>query len=79
MCNIPGNYKNKSEGRCNLCDEEEGSTEHYLSSCSQIQLLRKIWKVQVKDLNNQEIEKMEEVANYMKKAEIMVEPGRNNY
>ena len=79
MSNVPANYKNKGGGQCNLCDGGEGSTEHYLTSCSQIQLLRNIWKVQVNDIDNQEISKMKDVANYMEKVEILLEPGKRNY
>ena len=79
MSNVPANYKNKGGGQCNLCDGGEGSTEHYLTSCSQIQLLRNIWKVQVNDIDNQEISKMKDVANYIEKVEILLEPGKRNY
>ena len=29
MCRLPGNYKNDGDGNCPLCEQEEGSTEHY--------------------------------------------------
>ena len=54
MCNIPGNYKNGGDGLCNMCEEEEGSTEHYLNRCSQVQFLRKVWGVNMEFARSQE-------------------------
>ena len=79
MCSLPGNYKNRGDGLCTLCEEEEGSTEHYLSSCSQVQLLRKVWGVNTEATRSQEKADMEDLANFMKKIELMIEPGRKDF
>ena len=79
MCSLPGNYKNRGDGLCTLCEEEEGSTEHYLYDCSQVQLLRKVWGVKTDATRSQEKTEMEDLANFMKKIELMIEPGRKNF
>ena len=81
MCNLPGNYKSGGDGLCNLCEEEEeeGSTEHYLNDCNQAQILRKAWGVNMESVHSQEKSHMEDLANFLKKIEIMIEPGRKNF
>ena len=79
MCNLPGNYKSGGDGLCNLCEEGEGSTEHYLNDCNQAQILRKAWGVNMESVHSQEKSDMEDLANFLKKIEIMIDPGRKNF
>ena len=79
MSSLPGNYKSGGDGLCTLCEEEEGSTEHYLSRCCQVQLLRKVWGVKTEATYSQEITEMGDLANFMKKIELMIEPGRKDF
>ena len=54
MCNLPGNYKQNGKGTCNLCEEEEGTTEHYFT-CKRVRMLSKEWGVKTEHLKSQEI------------------------
>ena len=74
MVKVPGNYKGKSDGNCPLCEREEGSTEHYFQ-CVNVKQLVEVWNVTADDLSNQNIQKMKDVANFMEKVQIMVNPG----
>ena len=54
MCNLPRKYKSGGDGLCNLCEEEEGSTEHYLNDCNQAQIRRKVWEVNMQSARSWE-------------------------
>ena len=73
MVKIPGNYKSNGGGNCTLCEEEEGSTEHYFECCK-VKQLTKAWNVSVSDLSSQNINKMKDVANFMEKVQVMLNP-----
>ena len=70
MCRLPGNYKNKGEGTCTLCEEGEGSTEHYFK-CPCVQFLVKVGNVKEEDLKIQDVSKMNDVAQFMKNVETV--------
>jgi len=76
MTQLPGNYKNKNknDGRCCICEEEEGTTEHYFK-CKGARPLRKAWEAKEVDMRSQELKKMMDVANFMEKIEMLVGPG----
>ena len=78
MCKLPGNYKQGGKGTCNLCEEGEGTTEHYFT-CKQVHRLKKVWGVNVEQLKSQEIAVMINVANFLEKVEIMIEPGKKKW
>ena len=73
MVKIPGNYKSNGGGNCTLCEEEEGSTEHYFECCK-VKQLTKAWNVSVSDLSSQNIDRMKDVANFMEKVQVMLNP-----
>ena len=73
MVKGPGNFKGNGDGNCPLCEEEEGSTEHYFDCCKVKQLV-KVWNVTVSDLYSKDINKMKDVANFMEKVQVMVNP-----
>ena len=75
MAWLPGNYKKDGKGLCPLCEEEEGSTEHYFH-CKHVSLLAKVWQVTPEDLGSQEVSKMKDVARFFEKVEIMINPER---
>jgi hypothetical protein len=74
MTKVPGNYKGGGSGMCTLCEQGEGSTEHYFQ-CKSVSLLTDIWEVTANDLRSQEVKKMKDVARFMEKVEIMLNPG----
>ena len=74
MCRLPGNYKNKGGGTCTLCEDGEGSNEHYFK-CPCVQLLVKAWNVKEEDMKIQDVSKLNDVAQFMKNVEVMLEPG----
>ena len=73
MNKIPGNYKHKGVVTCPLCEEGEGSTEHYFE-CSSTKYLSEVWDVKKEDLKSQDTQKMKDVANFMEKVEEMLKP-----
>ena len=73
MTKLPGNYKAGGEGECLLCNIEKGSTEHYFQ-CPGVSQLVRVWEVQERDLESQEIDKMKAVANFLEKVECMLDP-----
>ena len=73
MCRLPGNYKKDRDGNCPLCEQEEGSTEHYFR-CQQVNLLAKAWDVKSDDLRSLKISDMRRVASFLEKVEIMLDP-----
>ena len=75
MAWLPGNYKKDGKGLCSLCEEEEGSTEHYFQ-CKHVSLLAKVWQVSSGDLGSQEVSKMKDVARFIEKVEMMIKPER---
>ena len=76
MSKIPGNYKRKAGAVCPLCHKEEGQTEHYFE-CRMVHRLKKVWGVNQNDLTSLEVEKMKDVANFMGKVEVMIEPKQS--
>ena len=78
MCKLPGNYKGNGEGKCPLCDEGEGSTEHYFS-CKQVRRLGEVWQIKMEDLKSQNIVEMRNIANFFEKVEVMVEPSMKHW
>jgi hypothetical protein len=75
MSYLPSNYKQTNGGRCPLCDQEEGKLEHYLK-CPKVRSIRKVWNVVEDDLRSMEIMKMKNVARFVEKIELMLEPSR---
>ena len=73
MCKVPANYKRKGVTQCPLCEEGEGSTEHYFE-CRNTKYLAQTWEVNKEDLRSQEIQKMTNVANFLEKVEEMLQP-----
>ena len=73
MCRLPANYKNDGDGNCPLCEQEEGSTEHYFR-CQQVNVLAKAWDVKIDDLRSLKISDMRRVASFLEKVEIMLDP-----
>ena len=73
MCKVPGNYKQKGVTLCPLCEDEEGSTEHYFD-CKRTKYLVQIWDVKKEDLQSQETNKLKRVAKFMEKVEEMLQP-----
>ena len=76
MSKIPGNYKGKEGAMCPLCLSGEGQTEHYFE-CKMVHRLKKIWDVNQNDLTSMEVKKMKDVANFMEKVEVMIEPKQS--
>ena len=76
MSKIPGNYKGKEGAMCPLCLSGEGQTEHYFE-CKMVHRLKKIWDVNQNDLSSMEVKKMKDVANFMEKVEVMIEPKQS--
>ena len=74
MIKIPGNYKGSGDGWCPLCEETEGSTEHYFE-CSKVQILREVWEVKREDLTTKDVKKMKAVSSFMEKVEILIQPN----
>ena len=75
MTNLPGNYKGGGTGICTLCEREEGSTEHYFQ-CPQVNHLARTIGVNKEDLEDKNEEKMKNVANFIEKVEIMLDPSK---
>ena len=73
MCKLPSNYKQKGVILCPLCEEEEGSTEHYFE-CEYTRRLAEIYGVTEADLGSQDIRIMKNVANFYDKVEQMLQP-----
>ena len=76
MSKIPGNFKGKDGAMCPLCLKGEGQTEHYFE-CRMVHRLKKVWDVNQNDLTSLEVEKMKDVANFMGKVEVMIEPKQS--
>ena len=74
---IPGNYKAKTEGRCILWHEAKGTAEHYFG-CSETQHLADIWDVDAQDLQSNDVDKMKDVATFLKKVEFLIAPLYKN-
>ena len=70
MCKLPANYKQDGKGTCHLCEEGEGTTEHYFR-CVQVNRLKKVCGVKVEHLMSQDMMEMRNVANFLEKVEIM--------
>ena len=73
MCRLPGNYKGNGSGICTLCEEEEGSTEHYFD-CKYTSSLAKVWGVTTNDLRSHDVSKMKDVARFIDNVEILINP-----
>ena len=73
MNRLPGNYRGKGEGICQLCEEEKGNLEHY-SVCKGTRQLVEVWGVSREDLCSLNKERMLCVANFAVKVEVMLEP-----
>ena len=78
MCRLPGNYKNNGEGMCPLCEEGEGSTEHYFT-CKGVSRLIKVWEVKKEEMKSQDIGEMRSMANFFEKVEILLEPKKKSW
>ena len=77
MSRIPANYKGGTEGECPLCEDGIGNIEHYFT-CTACGQLADAWQVEKKDLNSKDLNKMKDVANFMEKVEILLNPS-NKY
>ena len=73
MNKLPGNYRGKTEGICQLCEKEKGDTEHYFS-CKRVSYLTQLWEVKKDDLKSTDIQKLKAIGSFMEKVEIMLEP-----
>ena len=73
MCNFPGNYKKNGDGKCPLCELEEGSTEHYFK-CQRVNVIAKAWDVKIEDLRSLDISDMRRVASFLENVETMLDP-----
>ena len=73
MSRLPGNYKGKSMGTCPLCTEEAGNIEHYFQ-CESTTRLSKVWEVTVDELGSHDVLKMKDVARFVEKVEILLNP-----
>ena len=60
-------------GLCMLCEEAEGSTEHYFE-CKRVRFLRDVCEVKAENLRSQNIAEMKDVASFMNKVEMLVQP-----
>ena len=78
MSKLPCNYKENGEGMCSLCEEGEGSTEHYFS-CKRVSRLLQVWQVKMEDLKSQEITEMRNMANFFEKVEILLQPNMKKW
>ena len=77
MINVPMNYKNTwKQHTCPLCKNYEGTTEHYFV-CQQTKVLRKVWGVTC--INEKTLNKMSNIAGYMKDVQTLLEPKWDNY
>ena len=74
MNRIPANFKGGTGGMCPLCEGEEGNLEHYFS-CTATRQIAEAWEVEKEDIHSRDLKKMKEVAKFMEKVEIMVNPG----
>ena len=63
----------KRKGICPLCEKNEGNTEHYFS-CEKVWRIREVWDVRASDLESTDVKKLKDVANFIEKVELMVEP-----
>ena len=54
----------------------EGQSEHFFE-CNMVHRLKKIWDVNQNDLSSMEVKKMKDVANFMEKVEVMIEPKQS--
>ena len=73
MNRIPGNYRGKGEGICQLCKEKKGNVEHYFR-CKDTRQLVEAWDVKEEDLGSLQKERMLRVANFVAKVEVLLEP-----
>ena len=73
MSKVPANFKKKGIVQCPLCEEGEGSTEHYFE-CRYTRYLVQTWEVNKSDLQTQELKKMKDVARFLEKIEEMLQP-----
>ena len=73
MTKIPGNYKQLGIMKCPLCNGDEISTEHYFE-CGSCTMLAERWGVSKEDLRTQQLDKMKDVAKFLEKVEILLEP-----
>ena len=72
MIQIPMNYKNNwGILNCPLCGDKDSSTEHYFS-CKQTEYLRNVWEVT--SIDEQEPNKMKNIAHFMEGVQILLEP-----
>ena len=76
MCKVPENYKQGGCGTCPLCQDGEGSTEHYFQ-CSRMKQIAKVWNVNEEELGSQDVRKMKDLATFLEKVEIMLSPLQN--
>ena len=74
MNRIPANFKGGTDGECSLCRDGIGYVEHYFS-CMVCKELAEAWEVEKKDLLSDDKDKMEKVANFMEKVEILLNPN----
>jgi hypothetical protein len=70
---LPGNYNGNGDGRCPLCEENEGRTEHYFT-CRVVKQLAEIWNVEDTDLQSSDVAKLKDIASFIEKIETMLEP-----
>ena len=46
-----------------------------ITQCSRVRTIRKVWNVEENDLRSGDIEKMRDVARFVEKVELMLEPS----
>ena len=63
---------------CPLCEEGEGSTEHYFT-CKGVSRLIKVWEVKKEEMKSQDIGEMRSMANFFEKVEILLEPNKKSW
>ena len=73
MTTIPGNYKEDTDGECLLCGKAKGTTEHYFT-CTETTQIAAVWEVDKQDLMSDDIQTMKNVANFMEKVELLMDP-----
>ena len=73
MTIIPGNYKDGTDGECLLCNKEKGTTEHYFV-CPETRQIAAAWEVEQQDLQSNDIGKMKNVAKFLEKVELLMDP-----
>ena len=73
MTKLPGNLKQLGIEECPLCHQKSTSTEHYFE-CGKCWVLARKSEVTKEDLNSTETGKLSDVANFLEKVEVMLEP-----